>query len=113
LGKAYNEYKQGEPALERIFDLMRFNPEVLTYHYLFFHTSLILPFWLNYKNDLEQVISILVYFQKKKNMHVIFHYFRLGKMKEWLYISFGSGETARRTQKITGILLKLIQHFIF
>nr|TKW04288.1 hypothetical protein SEVIR_7G098800v2 [Setaria viridis] len=28
LGKAYNEYKQGEPALERIFDLMRFNPEV-------------------------------------------------------------------------------------
>ncbi|RLM75427.1 hypothetical protein C2845_PM15G07630 [Panicum miliaceum] len=27
-GKAYNEYKQGEPALERIFDLMRFNPEV-------------------------------------------------------------------------------------
>jgi len=27
LGKAYNEYKQGEPALERIFDLMRFNPE--------------------------------------------------------------------------------------
>ncbi|XP_062183948.1 ABC transporter B family member 29, chloroplastic isoform X1 [Phragmites australis] len=28
LGKAYNEYKQGEPALERIFDLMRFIPEV-------------------------------------------------------------------------------------
>ncbi|KAJ1270891.1 hypothetical protein BS78_06G085400 [Paspalum vaginatum] len=28
VGKAYNEYKQGEPALERIFDLMRFNPEV-------------------------------------------------------------------------------------
>ncbi|CAD6263827.1 unnamed protein product [Miscanthus lutarioriparius] len=27
-GKAYNEYKQGQPALERIFDLMRFNPEV-------------------------------------------------------------------------------------
>ncbi|GJN27698.1 hypothetical protein PR202_gb15740 [Eleusine coracana subsp. coracana] len=27
-GKAYNEYKQGEPALERIFDLMRFIPEV-------------------------------------------------------------------------------------
>ncbi|ONM17703.1 ABC transporter B family member 29, chloroplastic isoform X2 [Zea mays] len=27
-GKAYNEYKQGQPALERIFDLMRFNPKV-------------------------------------------------------------------------------------
>uniref|UniRef100_A0A453BXZ1 ABC transporter domain-containing protein n=1 Tax=Aegilops tauschii subsp. strangulata TaxID=200361 RepID=A0A453BXZ1_AEGTS len=27
-GKAYNEYKQGEPALERIFDLTRFIPEV-------------------------------------------------------------------------------------
>ncbi|KAG8064392.1 hypothetical protein GUJ93_ZPchr0004g38686 [Zizania palustris] len=27
LGKAYNEYKQGEPALERIFDLTRFIPE--------------------------------------------------------------------------------------
>uniref|UniRef100_C6JS57 ABC transporter domain-containing protein n=1 Tax=Sorghum bicolor TaxID=4558 RepID=C6JS57_SORBI len=27
-GKAYNEYKQGQPALERIFDLMRFKPEV-------------------------------------------------------------------------------------
>ncbi|KAK3144833.1 hypothetical protein QOZ80_4AG0318470 [Eleusine coracana subsp. coracana] len=27
-GKAYNEYKQGEPALERIIDLMRFIPEV-------------------------------------------------------------------------------------
>uniref|UniRef100_A0A0D9W4P1 ABC transporter domain-containing protein n=1 Tax=Leersia perrieri TaxID=77586 RepID=A0A0D9W4P1_9ORYZ len=26
-GKAYNEYKQGEPALERIFDLTRFIPE--------------------------------------------------------------------------------------
>lgn len=28
LGKAYNEYKQGQPALERIFDLTRFIPEV-------------------------------------------------------------------------------------
>ncbi|PNT61033.1 hypothetical protein BRADI_5g09380v3 [Brachypodium distachyon] len=28
LGKAYNEYKQGEPALERIFDLTRFIPQV-------------------------------------------------------------------------------------
>uniref|UniRef100_A0A0D9ZKI2 ABC transporter domain-containing protein n=1 Tax=Oryza glumipatula TaxID=40148 RepID=A0A0D9ZKI2_9ORYZ len=27
-GKAYNEYKQGEPALDRIFDLTRFIPEV-------------------------------------------------------------------------------------
>nr|CAB3486989.1 unnamed protein product [Digitaria exilis] len=54
-GKSYNDYKQGEPALERIFDLMRFNPEVLTNNCLLFLISLILPYWLNYKNSLEQV----------------------------------------------------------
>ncbi|GAB2272171.1 hypothetical protein Dimus_006992 [Dionaea muscipula] len=28
VGKAYNELKQGEPAIERLFDLARFNPQV-------------------------------------------------------------------------------------
>lgn len=64
LGKAYNDYKQGEPALERIFDLMRFNPEVLTNNRLLLVISLILPSWLNYKNSLEQVVSIFFYLKK-------------------------------------------------
>ncbi|XP_077235751.1 ABC2 homolog 12 [Tasmannia lanceolata] len=29
VGKAYNEWKQGEPAIERLFDLTRFNSEVI------------------------------------------------------------------------------------
>ncbi|WOL12754.1 ABC transporter B family member 29, chloroplastic [Canna indica] len=29
MGKAYNELKQGEPAIERLFDLTRFNPKVI------------------------------------------------------------------------------------
>lgn len=28
VGKAYNEWKQGEPAIERLFDLTRFRPKV-------------------------------------------------------------------------------------
>jgi hypothetical protein len=28
MGKAYNELKQGEPAIERLFDLTNFKPKV-------------------------------------------------------------------------------------
>lgn len=31
VGKAYNELKQGEPAIERLFDLTRFKPVVICY----------------------------------------------------------------------------------
>ena len=37
VGKAYNELKQGEPALERLFELMRFKSKV--------HLSVILGFF--------------------------------------------------------------------
>ena len=60
VGKAYNELKQGEPAIERLFELMRFKSKV--------HLSVILAYFiLFYFIFIFLILRITLYELLRKN----------------------------------------------